>query len=253
MFSLFLIILLVVINYSSIDKALKKFLLDYEFGIAKRVIDGDTIVINETSVRLLGINSPEKGEPYYNEARNFLEELVLNKTVKFEFGKEKYDKYQRVLAYVFLDNTNVNLKLVENGLANIYFPSGKDIYYKDFKKAWEDCIEENINLCESSKNKCADCIELKKFDYKKQEVIFYNKCGFDCELTDWKIKDEGRKTFMFPEFILKPNKDVYILIGEGDNTKDILFWEDEEYVWTSSGDTLFLRDDEGKLVLWESY
>jgi len=33
----------------------------------------------------------------------------------------------------------------------------------------------------------------------------------------------------------------------------ILFWKGKDYVWTSTGDTLFLRDDEGKLVLWEMY
>ncbi len=249
-----LILILFIINYSFIDKTLKKFLLDHEVVIVERVIDGDTIVIeNKTSVRLLGINSPERGELYYNEAKEFLEELVFNKTVRLEFGKNRYDRYHRVLAYVFINTENINLELVNEGYANFYFPSGKDKHYNDFKKAWEHCIKNNKYLCEKSRDKCADCIELKEFDYQNQIVVFYNKCDFNCELTGWKIKDEGRKNFVFPEFTLNSNKHVYILIGEGENSDNTLYWTGEEYVWTSSGDSLFLRDDFGKLVLWESY
>ena len=103
---IFLIILLVIvlfiINYSFLDSKLENFLTDSETEIVERVIDGDTIVINKTSVRFLGINTPEIGEIYYSEAKEFLEEIVLNKTIKLEFGKEKYDLYKRILAYVFL-------------------------------------------------------------------------------------------------------------------------------------------------------
>ena len=249
---LFLIGLLFIINYPFIDKAVKEFLSGHEFAIVERVIDGDTVVIeNKTSVRLLGVNSPERGELYYNEAKDFLEELVFNKTIKLEFGKEKYDKYHRVLAYISVDGKNVNLELVEEGFANFYFPSGKDRYYKDFKKAWEDCIKENKNLCEKSEDKCADCIELKNFDFKKQDIIFYNNCDFDCDLTAWRIKHEGRKNFIFQKFVLGRDEDVKIKVRQGVDNEDVLFWKNEGYVWTSSGDTLFLRDDDGGLVLYE--
>ena len=248
-----LIIILFIINYQFIDGILEDFLSDYDFVIVERIIDGDTLVVNKTSVRLLGINCPERGEIYYSEAKDFLEESVLNESVRLEFGKEKYDRYKRILAYVFVGKNNINLKLVEEGFANFYFPSGKDIYYQDFKKAWEKCVKENKNLCEKSKNRCADCIILKEFNYKNQEIIFYNKCDFNCELTGWKIKDEGRKNFVFEEFVLGKNKNVKVIVGEGVDSNEKLFWKNEKYVWTSSGDTLFLRDNKGGLVLWDEY
>ena len=108
-------------------------------------------------------------------------------------------------------------------------------------------------MCEKSDSKCSECIELKKFSHKNQEVAFHNKCDFNCELTGWKIKDEGRKNFVFPEFTLKQGDDVTIKVGEGENTNRILYWKNKNYVWTKTGDTLFLRDFSGKLVLWESY
>ena len=143
----FLVLILFIVNYSFIDTALENFLSDDEFGIVERVIDGDTVVINKTSVRLLGINSPEKGEQYSEEAKEFLEELVFNKTVRLEFGKNKYDRYNRILAYIYFEGKNVNLKSVNGGFSNFYFPSGKDMHYQGFKEAWENCIEkENIRF-----------------------------------------------------------------------------------------------------------
>jgi len=247
-----LILVLFVVNYSFLDSLLINFFDEDEVVIVGRVIDGDTIVIENISVRLLGINSPERGEPYYEKAKEFLEERILNKTVRLKFGKEKYDKYDRLLVYVFVDGENVNLELVKNGFANFYFPSGKDNYYSDFKKAWDGCRR---NLCERSKETCADCIELEEFNYKEEIVGFYNKCEFDCELTGWEIKDEGRKNFLFPEFVLFGEGSVKVIVAQEDlaSTQKEIFWIREDYVWTNSGDTLFLRNREGKLVLWESY
>ena len=252
---IFLVILFLVINYSFLDKKAESFLKGYktEIVFVNRVIDGDTIVAGNQSIRLLGINTPERGEFYSDEAKSFLEGRVLNKTVRLEFGKERFDLYKRTLAYVFLEGENVNLEIVENGFANYYFPSGKDIYYGDFKEAWNVCIDKNKNLCEKSGDICTPCIELKKFNYIREEIDFYNKCDFSCDLTNWEIKDEGRKTFVFSKFTLDSGSEVTIKTGSGANTDKTLFWSGEEYVWTRTGDTLFLRDEKGKLVLWEGY
>ena len=252
---IFLIILLIAINYSWLDSKLTGFITqeNYETINITRIVDGDTVDSSIGKIRLLGINTPEKKEEYYQEAKNSLNEKILNKTVKLEYGKDKKDRYNRTLAYIFLNDENINLKQVENGFANYYFPSGKDIYYDDFKKAWETCVENNKNLCEKSKNVCAECIELKELNYQEQEVVFFNQCNFDCNLNNWKIKDEGRKNFIFPYFNLNSKKEVIVKVGENPDNENILFWKGEDYVWTKTGDTLFLRDSEGKLVLYSSY
>ena len=248
---LFLIIIFFTINYKTLDGFVIDFFDESEKVIVQRVIDGDTIVANNKSIRLLGINCPEKGEQYFQEAKEFLENLILNKEIKIESTKQ--DLYDRTLAYIFFKNENANLKIVENGFANPYFPEGKKKYYSEFQNTWENCIKNNLNICEKSTNKCANCIELKNFDYKNEKIIFHNKCDFNCNLINWEIKDEGRKKFIFPEFVLEPKKDVTIIVEKGTNTNEILFWERKTYVWTNSGDTLFLRDDKSKLILWENY
>ena len=248
-----LIIILIAINYSWLDSLVVKSFSDDEFVKIDRVIDGDTVEVNGASIRLLGINTPEKKEKYYQEAKDSLNEKILNKTVRLEYGKDKTDRYNRTLAYIFLNNENINLKQVEQGFANYYFPAGKDVYYNDFKEAWENCIKENKNLCEKSINVCTKCIELKELNYDPQEAVFFNQCNFDCNLKDWRIKDEGRKNFICPDFNLNSKKEVVVKVGENSNDEDILFWQGEDYVWTKTGDTLFLRDSEGKLVIWKSY
>ena len=204
-----LILILLAINYGFFDKLLVGFFKSEAQVSVDRIIDGDTIESNGTSIRLLGINTPEKGEFYYDEAKKFLEQEILNKTVTLKFGKEKEDRYGRTLAYIFLNGENINLNLVKKGLANYYFPSGKDGYYNAFVNAWKTCIDDNINLCAASKNKCAHCVELKELNVKEDKIVLYNNCGFSCEITGWTIKDEGRKKFVFPEFNLNANEVIY--------------------------------------------
>lgn len=249
---IFLIILLVLINYPFLDKVLINFLDETETAVVQRVIDGDTIEINNQSVRLLGINSPERGEEFYEEAKTFLEQKTLNKEVKII--SKGTDKYSRQLEYIFSKNENINFQIVEKGFANCYFPEGKDEFYEECFEIWEKCLEEEINLCEPSTNECANCIKLKTFDHEREIVTFENICSKNCDLTNWMIKDEGRKEFFFPQFALEKNSQVSIIVSEeGTNTNEKLFWIRSDYVWTETGDTLFLRDENGRLVLWENY
>ncbi len=90
------------------------------------VTDGDTIRLDDgRHVRLLGINTPELAkdghatEPMAKEARQFLNRLVDSQTVQIIYGKQSTDKYGRLLAYVFLNDTDVQLELLNQGLASV--------------------------------------------------------------------------------------------------------------------------------------
>ncbi len=82
------------------------------------VLDGDTIEVLHNGkaqrIRLQGIDCPEKGQPYGNNAKQATSSLVFAQVVTLEIhGK---DKYGRVLADVSLaDGTNVNQELVKEG------------------------------------------------------------------------------------------------------------------------------------------
>lgn len=252
--AVFLLTLLIAVNYNYLDRKTTEFFKDYKTVSVERVIDGDTIVTDSKEhVRLLGINAPETStkEKYSMEAKQYLSNLTLNKTVKLEI--EGKDLYNRTLAYVFLANENINEKMIEKGFANFYFPERKDEYYTEFKNIWEECIKSETNICEKSEDKCSSCIDLIKLDYSSQEAIFRNTCSFSCNLTGWQIKDEGRKEFVFPEFVLNERNEITVKVGNSTGNQSILFWKGYDYVWTKSGDTLFLRDKNLDLVLWKNY
>ncbi|MFH1503255.1 MAG: thermonuclease family protein, partial [Candidatus Diapherotrites archaeon] len=230
-----IVLVFITMNYTLLNSFLVKNFSNEEFVRVDRVIDGDTVVVNGTSVRMLGINTPERGEKYYAEAKNYTESLVLNKTIKIE--KRGKDLYNRDLAYLFYSNENINLALVKEGYANYYFPEGKDNYYSEFVSAWEQCIGKNINLCRKSPDKCAECIELREWDFESQKVVFYNSCNIDCNMNKWTIKDEGRKKFVFQNFTLENNKYVYVIVENKTDTSEKLYWKGETYVWTKTGDT----------------
>ncbi len=86
-----------------------------------RVIDGDTCRLEDgRRVRYLGINAPEEGDPHANEATLANNRLVGGKTVRLEFHRSRQDKYGRLLAYVFVDDTFVNETLLRQGLGPVH-------------------------------------------------------------------------------------------------------------------------------------
>jgi micrococcal nuclease len=88
-----------------------------------RVLDGDTIKLYGVgSVRYIGIDAPERDEPYYGEARRCNEELLARGELRLAYGPGRYDRYGRTLAYVYVRDeagrtTFVNEELVRAGWA----------------------------------------------------------------------------------------------------------------------------------------
>jgi len=94
-----------------------------------RVIDGDTFEIySGESVRLICIDTPEKGEGGYDLAKEFLEGLVLDKEVRLEKDVSETDKYGRLLRYVWVDEVFVNKEIVKEGYGEV-FEYGDDTKY----------------------------------------------------------------------------------------------------------------------------
>ena len=112
-----------------------------------KIIDGDTFLIEGGySVRILGIDADERDHPCYQLAKNRLEELILNKEVKLEKGTEDKDQWCRYLRYVFLDNKNISLELVKEGLAVARF-SPEDVKYREEIAQAEKEAKENKIGC----------------------------------------------------------------------------------------------------------
>ena len=46
--------------------------------VVTRVVDGDTFVVSKNHVRIIGIDTPEKEECYYEESSAYLSKLIFN-------------------------------------------------------------------------------------------------------------------------------------------------------------------------------
>ncbi len=92
------------------------------------VVDGDTARMlldgasEDESVRYIGIDTPEVDpnvsvDCYGAEASERNRELLAGEQVTLEFGAERRDRFDRLLAYVYVGDTLVNARLVREGFA----------------------------------------------------------------------------------------------------------------------------------------
>lgn len=96
----------------------------FEKLIFNRIVDGDTFWVNslrdgsELRVRLWGVDAPDMGKCYFNEATAILQKELTTKKVVFD--RQGSDGYGRILAKVYVDGVNVDEILVATGAAKAY-------------------------------------------------------------------------------------------------------------------------------------
>jgi len=101
----------------------------YEQALVTSVIDGDTVELADgRRVRYLGIDTPESGEYYAEEATARNKDLVEGKTVELQRGDRDQDEYGRLLRYVYVDGVFVNAELIAGGYAKAYIFEPDDRY-----------------------------------------------------------------------------------------------------------------------------
>lgn len=121
-------------------------------GIVTKVIDGDTVTISFDNgiiqkVRFVGIDTPEISQKndvndwfnvsdsdlktYGYLAKDYITEKLLNQRVelKYDVLAGNVDQFGRVLAYVYIDGENINMSLIEEGLARTYIEGNSEQKY----------------------------------------------------------------------------------------------------------------------------
>lgn len=86
-----------------------------------KVIDGDTIWCDSYRVRLVCIDTPERGQKGYFKAKYYLKKRLLHKKVCLDVDrKNRKDKYRRLLAVVLYNGKNINAELLHKKYAKIW-------------------------------------------------------------------------------------------------------------------------------------
>ncbi len=128
--ALVLILLFRLVEYIGHDKA------PGDRFVIMRVIDGDTVeLVGGDRLRLLGIDTPEKGELFYDSAAMFLESLVLGKKSRIEYADKRRDRYGRLLGFVYIEDTIfVNRRILSAGLGYLYLVKDQELSRPRFKE-----------------------------------------------------------------------------------------------------------------------
>ena len=127
-----------------------------------KCVDGDTAWFNldneRIKTRFLAINTPEstnKIEAYGKEASNYTCNILTNaKKIEIEYdnNSDKFDKYDRHLVWVFVDDTLLQEKLLEEGLAEIKYIYGDYKYLDEIKKVESTAKKNKVGMWSDSKN-----------------------------------------------------------------------------------------------------
>jgi len=236
---IFFLIIIFFLIFSYIYPSITSYEIQEEYELEEafviRVIDGDTIETDLGDIRLLGINTPEKSDYLYQEAKDYLRKIE-NKTIYVLRDNMDKDKYDRLLRYVFYENNMLNLELLENGLAVRYMDN--DLKYQEkIIRAEEYAIINELGLYEISKSSCSNCIKLEKLDYENEFFILENQCSYDCSLEGWYVQDSGRNKVQLTSI----------------NAYQQETFTSNKHIWNNDGDRFFLRDQQGLLVFSYSY
>lgn len=109
-------------------------------GVVVGVIDGDTADVRLQSgmirIRLHAIDAPESGQAYGARAKQALAALVFGKAVEVE--PYQPDRYDRLVARLWLGDVDVNAELVKRGMAWTYRRYADDPAYCAYEKAARD-------------------------------------------------------------------------------------------------------------------
>jgi micrococcal nuclease len=265
------------------------------------VVDGDTVKIryangSRETVRLLGVDTPEvhaenspdefEGVPETEAGRvclrrageaasDYARERLAGREVGLGFdeneGRRGY--YGRLLAYVYVDDTQFNHALVVSGHARMYDSQfvERDRYAdaeagaREVGRGLWSCAEggtpagggdaeagsgSGVRIAEI----VADAPGNDNDNLDGEYVVLVNEGADAVDLSGWTLTDEAGHRYRFPSgTTLASGQSLRVVTGSGTDGEGRLYWGRGGAVWNNGGDTATLRDGSGRVVAERSY
>jgi len=232
-----------------------------EHEVIFMVLRGDTLITTfGKEMSLISVKAPDRGEPCFEESRDKLKELTLNKNVTLQRDVIDQNYYGRYLRYAFFDDLFINDAMIRSGLARYVESENNTNYSSLLYEAEIDAISKRLCLWKDLEtDPCLfvaffnyDAEGVDEFNLNDEFVTFRNICEGLIDLTGWTVKDSG-EMYTFSEFILESEAAVTLHSGEGQDSDLHLYWGSELSIWDDDSDTLYLRNPNGDLIIKYHY
>jgi len=248
------------------------------------VTDGDTFDVEvdgrPDTVRLIGINTPERDECFYDQATDALADLVEGEQVALVADVSDRDQYGRLLRYAYVGERFVNEALVVQGVARSRSYPPDTAQQAVLDEAEEGARDEGEGLwaggaCGGAGSSTGDgeltagpsgdgaAAEVQiaeavadppgpdEDDPNAETVTIANTGSGPAALGGWVLRDtSSTHRYTFPAgFVLPPGGQVVVHTGCGDDSTTALHWCNAgSLVWNNTGDTAYLEDPAGNTV-----
>ncbi|MDS0259868.1 lamin tail domain-containing protein [Haloarcula sp. S1CR25-12] len=264
------------------------------------VVDGDTIRIeyrNGTTdtVRLVGVDTPEvhaendpaefEGVPDTDSgaaclreagtnASNYAKEQLLGRTVGIatDPNLERRGYYDRLLAYVVVDDRLFNYRLVASGRARVYdsefsrgdsFTAAETSAREQRRGLWR-CVAPGSATWEPATATASpsglaltaiheDAAGNDNENLNDEYLVFANRGDDTLVLTGWTVTDAAGRSYTFGSYALAAGDSVTLYSGSGTDTAGARYWGSGRAVWNNDGDTVTVRTDAGSVALERAY
>ncbi|MGD2027824.1 MAG: lamin tail domain-containing protein [Anaerolineales bacterium] len=228
------------------------------------VIDGDTIEIRiggqVERVRYIGIDTPERDDPYYQEARTANQILLGEGELLLAKDVSDRDRYGRLLRYVFSgEGYFVNYELMRGGYAQIItFPP--DVSCADtLLAAQEEARDSGAGIWSLphfvEQPGSSVVIETVAYDGIEQPVetdeyaVITNTGEEAVDLTGWTLNAGGnQQDFVFPGYVLDAGQSCRVYTNEIHPETCGFSFQMGESIWANSGDCGYLYDSTDALM-----
>ncbi|MDS0282177.1 lamin tail domain-containing protein [Haloarcula onubensis] len=264
------------------------------------VVDGDTIRVEyrngtRDTVRLVGVDTPEvhtENDPSEFEgvpdtaagedclrsaginASNFAKDRLLGRSIGIatDPNLDRRGYYDRLLAYVVVDDRLFNYRLVASGRARVYdsefsrqesFTSAETSAREDRRGLWRctdpDAADWTTPTATASPSGLAlveiheDAAGNDNENLNDEYLVFANRGDQSLALSGWTVTDAAGHSYAFGEYSLAPGERVTLHTGSGTDTATARYWGASGAVWNNGGDTVTVRTDGGDVALQRAY
>jgi endonuclease YncB( thermonuclease family) len=228
-------------------------------GVVSWIVDGDTVEVGVDSdvltVRIAGINAPDRDECYYEEATDYLIDEIKGETVGLEIlGTDQFD---RTLAHLWIDDTLIGLTMVTDGLVLGPTPNPGDPHGDRILTAEDEAYSDGRGLwahdaCGASGPVPDVTIDTRDYDptgpdgehLDLETVTVINNSDQPLDLTGWVLRDESSRHRFHFEASTSIEVGGSVTVRSSDRNWD----PGSGAVWNNDGDMALLLDDFGRVI-----